>query len=128
MQEDPINGKSAPLSGGMPSERGATSDPEVLARATRPQCAADPKSPRGWLNWTRAGRALAAASRATGDAEGEREAWREAWEAARRWIELEPGVAKPRAEWSELSQSYAECLRRQGRTDDARKVAELAVP
>ncbi len=91
-------------------------------------CAADPTSPRGWLNWTRAGRALAAASRATGDAEGEREAWREAWEAARRWIELEPGVAQPRTEWSELSQSYAECLRRQGRTDDARRVAELAAP
>ena len=35
MQEDRINGKRAPLSGGMPPERGATSDPEVLARATR---------------------------------------------------------------------------------------------
>ena len=35
MQEDQINGKSAPLSGGMPPERGAEADPEVVARPTR---------------------------------------------------------------------------------------------
>ncbi len=44
MQEDLINGKRAPLSGGMPPERGATSDPKVLARATRRQFTAEYKA------------------------------------------------------------------------------------
>ena len=44
MQEDQINGKSAPLSGGMPPERGANTDPEVLARATRRRFSAAEKA------------------------------------------------------------------------------------
>jgi len=44
VQEDPINGKSAPLSGGMPPERGAKADPEVLARATRRRFSAGEKA------------------------------------------------------------------------------------
>ena len=45
MQEDPINGKSAPLSGGMPPERGAEADPEVVARPTRRRFSADEDAP-----------------------------------------------------------------------------------
>jgi len=44
VQEDPINGKSAPLSGGMPPERGAEADPEVVARPTRRRFSADEKA------------------------------------------------------------------------------------
>jgi transposase-like protein len=44
VQEDQINGKSAPLSGGMPPERGAEADPEVVARPTRRRFSADEKA------------------------------------------------------------------------------------
>ena len=44
MQEDQINGKSAPLSGGMPPERGAEADPEVVARPTRRRFSAEEKA------------------------------------------------------------------------------------
>ena len=43
MQEDRINGKSAPRSGGMPPERGAEPDPEVVERAKRRQFSAEYK-------------------------------------------------------------------------------------
>jgi len=44
VQEDQINGKSAPLSGGMPPERGAEADPEVVARPTRRRFSAEEKA------------------------------------------------------------------------------------
>jgi transposase-like protein len=44
VQEEPINGKNAPLSGGMPPERGAEADPEVVARPTRRRFSAGEKA------------------------------------------------------------------------------------
>jgi len=44
VQEDQINGKSAPLSGGMHPERGAEADPEVVARPTRRRFSAEEKA------------------------------------------------------------------------------------
>ena len=44
MQEESINGKSAPLSGGMPPERGAEADPEVVARPSRRRFSAAEKA------------------------------------------------------------------------------------
>lgn len=44
MQEASDDSKSAPLLGGMPPERGAKTDPEVLARATRRRFTAEYKA------------------------------------------------------------------------------------
>jgi hypothetical protein len=89
---------------------------------------AEPESPRGWLNWTRAGRAVAVAGAASGDGTLEREAWREAWEAARRLVALEPGVLQPREEWADLAREYAACLKRQGLADEALEVERASLP